>query len=486
MRSINKMQKCVKVIVLTAIVAMTTLSGTITKKVEANAGEVTDKPPYYWEDDSTFNKDNVKYVMDKQDSAAFYEYFGYFNNEENRQMNIFYEDSTLRIDADKSAYSFDDVNYVMARAYQLSRDDEGKLTFSPKTIFLNGNDAIGGNEFSGIGFDNFLIKKVSSTENKKAFSKMTFSKLYNSKSTDGRFQTEGYKEVSNGSGANGAVKELCDIDFLYIAINYKVSEDKSINSSIILMPDYMIDKTVLNLKKVDSETETKPAEDTTYTFDISENDTQIVDDTTYINLLKENETKSVVIKSNNNVTFTFEKGTMQNIGGKEKYDFSTTINSIYSDTMPSYVTKENFISQINFNYSGELPAIAYIRIPVGTQYAGKTLYYSYMNNDNTFADTQTVVVDEEGYITVKQNHCSSYVVTNKAPEYISAGSKDTEQDTQITESNTENVSTDTSAPADENVDTPQTSDNNNVYIYVACIILALTGVIKYGKMKKVY
>lgn len=109
-----------------------------------------------------------------------------------------------------------------------------------------------------------------------------------------------------------------------------------------------------------------------------------------------------------------------------------------------------------------------------------------MNNNNTFADTQTVVVDEEGYITVKQEHCSSYVVTNKAPEYVSAGSKDTEQDTQITEGNTENVSTDTSAPTDENVDTPQTSDNNNVYIYVACIIFALTGVIKYGKMKKVY
>jgi len=106
--------------------------------------------------------------------------------------------------------------------------------------------------------------------------------------------------------------------------------------------------------------------------------------------------------------------------------------------------------------------------------------------DNTFADTQTVVVDEEGYITVKQEHCSSYVVTNKAPEYISSGSKDTEQDTQITESNTENASTDTSAPTDENVDTPQTSDSNNVYIYVACIIFALTGVIKYGKMKKVY
>ena len=53
-------------------------------------------------------------------------------------------------------------------------------------------------------------------------------------------------------------------------------------------------------------------------------------------LLKENESKDVVIKSNNNVTFTFEKGTMKGVEGKENYDFSTIINSIYSDTMPSY------------------------------------------------------------------------------------------------------------------------------------------------------
>ena len=39
-------------------------------------------------------------------------------------------------------------------------------------------------------------------------------------------------------------------------------------------------------------------------------------------LLKENESKDVVIKSNNNVTFTFEKGTMKGVEGKENYDFS--------------------------------------------------------------------------------------------------------------------------------------------------------------------
>ena len=229
-----------------------------------------------------------------------------------------------------------------------------------------------------------------------------------------------------------------------------------------------------------------PESSTTNTVvDVSDGSTTIKADEIR-KIIEDNKVNDVVIKSNNDVTFTFAKGTMKSVDGKNEYDFSTTINPAYADTMPSYVTKDNFVSQVKFNYSGQLPATASIRIPVGTQYAGKTLYYSYMNNDNTFADTQTVVVDEEGYITVKQEHCSSYVVTNKAPEYISSGSKDTEQDTQITESNTENASADTSAPTDENVDTPQTSDSNNVYIYVACIIFALTGVIKYGKMKKVY
>ncbi len=105
---------------------------------------------------------------------------------------------------------------------------------------------------------------------------------------------------------------------------------------------------------------------------------------------------------------------MTNVAGKIEYDFSTSINSTYSSSMPSYITSGNFISQIKFNYSGQLPATANIRIPVGTQYAGQTLYYSLMNEDNTFAEVQAVVVDDEGYITVKQSHCSSYVAPKTA------------------------------------------------------------------------
>lgn len=137
---------------------------------------------------------------------------------------------------------------------------------------------------------------------------------------------------------------------------------------------------------------------------------------TFATILTENAAKDVVIKSNNDVTFTFAKGTMASVDGKTEYDFSTSIDRIYADTMPSYITKDNFVSQINFNYSGKLPATANIRFYAGTEYAGQTLYYSLMNADNTFAEVQTAVVDADGYMTVKQDHCSSYVVTKTEPK----------------------------------------------------------------------
>ena len=40
---------------------------------------------------------------------------------------------------------------------------------------------------------------------------------------------------------------------------------------------------------------------------------------------------------------------MASVDGKTEYDFSTSIVNAYADTMPSYITKDNFVSQINFN-----------------------------------------------------------------------------------------------------------------------------------------
>ena len=145
---------------------------------------------------------------------------------------------------------------------------------------------------------------------------MKFSEVYNNKNADGRLQV---------SWSNSRKAE--DADIFVIILQCKLSDGSYKRKSWVAMPDYMIDKTVLNISK--NKTDDKPENNNdTYTFDITQKDAQIVDNKTFANILKENESKDVVIKSNNNVTFTFEKGTMKVVEGKENYDFSTIINSI--------------------------------------------------------------------------------------------------------------------------------------------------------------
>lgn len=242
-----------------------------------------------------------------------------------------------------------------------------------------------------------------------------------------------------------------------------------------------------------------------YTVDLG--DSQTISADTFASILAENATKDVIIKSNNNVTFTFAKGTMASVDGKTEYDFSTSIVNAYADTMPSYITKDNFVSQINYNYSGKLPATANIRFYAGTEYAGQTLYYSLMNADNTFAEVQAVVVDADGYMTVKQDHCSSYVVTKTEPKLPSnddtktddgnnsnnGGSSDngntsnngnaSASDNNTSSGNT-TVSTDKNASsANTTATSPKTGDMTPIAIYVVIAVAAM-GVIVFVKRRK--
>jgi hypothetical protein len=254
--------------------------------------------------------------------------------------------------------------------------------------------------------------------------------------------------------------------------------------------------TVLNFA---DETPDPAPSDETYTVDLG--DSLTVSNDTFNAILAENATKDVVIKSNNDVTFIFAKGTMASVDGKTEYDFSTSIVNAYADTMPSYITKDNFVSQINFNYSGKLPATANIRFYVGTEYAGQTLYYSLMNADNTFAEVQAVVVDADGYMTVKQDHCSSYVVTKTEPKLPS------NDDTKTGDGNTSNnggssnngnasasdknaSSGNTTASTDKNASStntsatsPKTGDMTPIAIYVVMAVAAI-GVIVFAKSRK--
>lgn len=101
---------------------------------------------------------------------------------------------------------------------------------------------------------------------------------------------------------------------------------------------------------------------------------------------------------------------MQAVNGIDSYDFSVSTTDDYNKVSGNNISKNIFVLRIDYSYSGKLPAEAEIKIKVGKNYSGKTLYYSLLTeNDAKFI--MTVVVDSDGYITVKQEHCSSYVLT---------------------------------------------------------------------------
>ncbi len=220
----------------------------------------------------------------------------------------------------------------------------------------------------------------------------------------------------------------------------------------------------------------KPSD--TYTLDLS-SDNDVVSSEIFNTLLEENKTKDIVIKSDNDVTFTFTKGTMKPVEGKDSYDFSTTINSAYNTDLPSYVTSNNFVSQINYNYSGKLPAEASIRFYAGTQYSGKTLYYYLLNEDKTFAEVQSIVVDDLGYVTVKQDHCSNYLLTSEEPK-----NQDNTNNTE-TSGTTEDKTSPVTGDNASNKETPATGDNSMMLLYLLAGVSAMGMIVVSKKVKTV-
>ena len=132
-------------------------------------------------------------------------------------------------------------------------------------------------------------------------------------------------------------------------------------------------------------------------------------------LLEENTKSDVVIEANDNITITFGKGTMKEVDGVTSYDFTaTTTNDYKASKLPTSVKEGEFVLKISYNYSGKLPANASVKIFVGKEYNGKTLYYSLLKEDGTLTETQKAVV-EDGYITVTQSHCSDWIITTTNP-----------------------------------------------------------------------
>lgn len=192
--------------------------------------------------------------------------------------------------------------------------------------------------------------------------------------------------------------------------------------------------------------------------DVSDGNTTIkVDEIRKI--IEDNKTNDVVIKSNNDVTFTFAKGTMSEVSQVAIYDFSTAITSDIKEAgnMPAAVTDDIFVSKIVYNYSGTLPAKASIKLNVGKTYAGQTLYYSQLLDNGTIISMMSAVVDNDGYMTVEQDHCSTYLITKQ----------------QLT---------------NNKLETPKTADNSNIALWLTLLIVLCSSATLYTfavKAKKI-
>lgn len=129
-------------------------------------------------------------------------------------------------------------------------------------------------------------------------------------------------------------------------------------------------------------------------------------------VVAENATSDVVFKGENGVSIKFAKGTMAEVDGVEDYDFTSVISTDLDSSAIDKLTKDNFVLSIDYAYSGKLPAKAEISIPVGADYAGKTLYYSRVLESGVKL-IDSAVVDKDGYITVSQDSCSDYILTTE-------------------------------------------------------------------------
>lgn len=232
----------------------------------------------------------------------------------------------------------------------------------------------------------------------------------------------------------------------------------------------------------DNTTDEKPStpeSSTTNTVvDVSDGSTTIKADEIR-KIIEDNKVNDVVIKSNNDVTFTFAKGTMSEVSQVAIYDFSTAITSDIKEAgdMPADVTEDIFVSKIVYNYSGVLQATASIKLNVGKAYAGQTLYYSQLLDDGTIISMMSAVVDNDGYMTVEQDHCSTYLITK---QQITSSSSDIS----LPGTSVENVT----EAAGNTVETPQTGDMTHIYWAGYLLVLSLMGIgftiLMAGKLKK--
>lgn len=149
-------------------------------------------------------------------------------------------------------------------------------------------------------------------------------------------------------------------------------------------------------------------------------DNPVITNSDMEDLVNKNQTEDIVIIIPENTTkkivFSFAKGTMKLIDGKENYDFGAEMLTDYKKLGSVPFTEDEFAFQINYNYQGELPGTANIGIPVDGKWIGQTLYYYEVKDNGEYQFFSSGVVSDESTLSVVQNHCSNYVAITRAPD----------------------------------------------------------------------
>ena len=144
-------------------------------------------------------------------------------------------------------------------------------------------------------------------------------------------------------------------------------------------------------------------------------------------LIAQNETQDICITAND-IAYTFARGTMKVVEGRDSYDFGAEVIKEYGMLVSPPFTEEEFAFRINYNYEGDLPAMTGITIPAGSQWVGKTLYYYEVTESGFYKYITSGVVDEAGNFTISQNHCSDYVALTKSPDEMLADNTSADKD----------------------------------------------------------
>ena len=417
-------------------------SGKINVKAEE---KIQEQNAFKWEVSDSYSK-----TIAQEDYDVINTYYGAYSYCPDKV--VFFKDSSdISVNLEQSLYSADNILGWAVQECTLSRNESGKLVVQDK----------------GFGFaqrvyyvltENGTKKRetVSAGPNFKFDVKPNFMHPEGGSMKLNPVSCKTAYESRNNDGMYTLYKKSDAIDLSIIFIRYVDSDGKEKSEALFIMPDYMENKTVLNFDD--------NLESNQYVIDIS--DSQVINKDESETILNQNKTKDIVIKSNNNVTFTFEKGSMIGAEGKDNYDFSSQVNYEFNDNMPSDVSKDNFIMQIKFNYLNTMQVKPGVCFFIGTEYAGKTVYYSGISDEGISSDMLETEVDDEGYINVKHSDYSTYIITSSRLESdnVNSGS----------ESNNANAG---------EVLSPKTGDNNEFIIYITLIMLSIGGLVLTIKKK---